>query len=227
MGDGCNVDILNDPWLPDIENPYVITKSEALIEQKVSSLFDMNQDQWDMDVLAEMFEERDYMLIVSIPVQRNEPDSWYWKKDKMEQYTVKNVYAMIQEKKHEQHSSDSSSFWKQIWNLKIPPKVKNFVWGAASECLPTKYHLQMKKVNVNILSPTCNSGVKTIKHILMDCPFARAFWQNMGITNEVNGSHLFKEWLGQMLNRRSKDDTRMVLMLCWGLWRSRNEVVWM
>lgn len=67
-----------------------------------------------------MFEERDLMLIATIPVQLNEPDSWYWKKDKMGRYTVKSAYTMLQEKKHGQHSSDSSGFWKRLWNLKIP-----------------------------------------------------------------------------------------------------------
>lgn len=56
---------------------------------------------------------------------------------------------MIHEKKHNSHSSDISGFYKRIWNLKISPKVKNFTWKAASKCLPTKDHLQMKG-NVNI-----------------------------------------------------------------------------
>lgn len=83
VGNGLNVDILNDAWMADEENPYVVTKSKALKRNKVSSLFDLNQNQWDIDLLADMFKDRDYMLIISIPIQQGEPDSWYWKKDKM------------------------------------------------------------------------------------------------------------------------------------------------
>lgn len=49
------MDILNDPWLPDEENPYVVTNYEALKGYKVSSLFDINHSLGDRDLLADMF----------------------------------------------------------------------------------------------------------------------------------------------------------------------------
>lgn len=50
------------------------------------------------------------MLIISIPIHQGESDSWYWRKEKMGQYSVKSAYAMMQEKKHTSHLSDNSSF---------------------------------------------------------------------------------------------------------------------
>ena len=37
------------------------------------------------------------------------------------------------------------SFWKSIWYLKVPNKVKVFLWRACSNVLPTKVNLQKKK----------------------------------------------------------------------------------
>nr|XP_017251819.1 PREDICTED: uncharacterized protein LOC108222412 isoform X2 [Daucus carota subsp. sativus] len=165
-------------------------------------------------IVTDMFEDRDYMLIMSIPIQQGESDSWYWKKDKMGQYSVKSAYAMIEEKKYNAHSSDSSGFWKRIWNLKIPPNIKNLVWRAASECLPTKDHLQMKRVHVNIVCPICNSEAETTRHIMVDCSFARACWQSIGVALEINDIAMFKDWLAKVLDSCNKADGAMVLMLC-------------
>ena len=37
-------------------------------------------------------------------------------------------------------------FWKQIWTLKVPPKLKHFAWRVAHDLLPTKEYLVKMKV---------------------------------------------------------------------------------
>lgn len=39
--------------------------------------------------------------------------------------------------------------WKILWDLKVPPKVKHFLWRAAYEILPTKDHLWSKQILVD------------------------------------------------------------------------------
>uniref|UniRef100_A0A803PQ37 Glycosyltransferase n=1 Tax=Cannabis sativa TaxID=3483 RepID=A0A803PQ37_CANSA len=77
VGSGANVSILNDPWLSDGSDPYVHTVSVSLVDKKVSQLMSMEHDQWDMDILYDIFEERDINLIVSIPIQVAEADTWW------------------------------------------------------------------------------------------------------------------------------------------------------
>lgn len=84
----------------------------------------------------------------------------------------------------------------------------------------------MKRVNVNILCHVCNSGVETTKHALVDCSFARACLQNIGMIEEINRAARFKDRLVGMMDSQNKEVGRMVVMLCWSLWRARNEVVW-
>lgn len=38
VGSGQSLFIMNVPWLPDVNDPYVHSDSEAIINQKVSSL---------------------------------------------------------------------------------------------------------------------------------------------------------------------------------------------
>lgn len=77
MGSGKNISIVNDPWLPDAQNPYIVTDNTALEGQKVSTLLETGKNRWDVDLLRDMFEKRDINLILSIPLGRNEQDVWY------------------------------------------------------------------------------------------------------------------------------------------------------
>lgn len=51
--------------------------------------------------------------------------SWYWKYEYHENYSVKNVYTVLQEHKGNTDLNDSIDFWNKIWILKIPPNVCN------------------------------------------------------------------------------------------------------
>lgn len=79
---------------------------------------------------------------------------------------------MIREQKEVYHSIDNSGFWRKLWNLKVPLKVKHFLWRAASGILPTKEQLISKKVAINNLCPVCNISQETTFHLLVSCDFA-------------------------------------------------------
>ena len=68
---------------------------------------------------------------------------------------------------------DSSSFWRKFWKLKIPPKVKNFMWRALTQCLPTTHNLKLKFVPVEDVCPLCRGAPETMFHYLVECQFAK------------------------------------------------------
>lgn len=90
---------------------------------------------WDNELIADIF---DANLILVIPLRSGLEDSWYWKGEKMGHYSVKSAYGMLQSEKNSNNTSDNSGFWRKLWNLKVPAKVKNLLWRAATGCLPTK-----------------------------------------------------------------------------------------
>lgn len=127
---------------------------------------------WDTDLVFDIFEEREANIILSIPVNIDDNDTWYWRKEKLGNYSVKSAYAMMQDCKFQITAADNSGFWRCLWNLKIPPKVKNFLWRACSNCLPTKEILCAKKIAVLNICPVCNDNPKSILHCLVTCWFA-------------------------------------------------------
>lgn len=110
VGNGASITILEDPWLPDNDNPFIQTNQIGLRDKTISSLMVTGENRWDVDLLNDMFEERDIDLILSIPLRDNDSDSWYWKKEKLRCYSVKTAYKLLQESKLPSPSNNNPRF---------------------------------------------------------------------------------------------------------------------
>lgn len=140
--------------------------------KKVSSLFSITENSWDAEVIEDIFDQRDANIILFIPLDRGVNDSWYWRKEKLGNYSVKSAYLLMQEGNHDSNTVASSGFWRKLWNLKISPKVKQFLWRACSQCLPTKDQLLMKRVPINAMCAMCNGHQEIVLHVLVQCAYA-------------------------------------------------------
>lgn len=136
VGDGSTINILTDPWLSCDSDPYVHIRSPAIEGKMVSALLNEEHIQWDTDLIRDIFDDRDANLILVIPVHNRSADSWYWCKERSGSYSVKSAYTILQDSRTSNHSSNNSGFWRRLWNLKIPVKVKHFLWSASTKYLP-------------------------------------------------------------------------------------------
>lgn len=59
LGSCSNVSILDYLWLPCVEDPYVHTHYETLNNQMVKSLLVTGEKYWDVDLVTDIFEEKD------------------------------------------------------------------------------------------------------------------------------------------------------------------------
>lgn len=75
IGSGESVNMMAYPWLPNDQDPYVHTVNATLDGQMFSSLMITRYNKWDTDLLADIFEDRDTNLILSIPLQNEAADS--------------------------------------------------------------------------------------------------------------------------------------------------------
>ncbi|KAL8145043.1 hypothetical protein AgCh_003313 [Apium graveolens] len=85
----------------------------------------------------------------------------------MGHYSVKSGYNIIQQAKVQASTIDNSGFLRQLWDLKIPNKVKKTLWRASTYCLPTKDMLQVKRIQVNPKCPVCNLSDESVIHTLV------------------------------------------------------------
>ena len=68
----------------------------------------------------------------------------------------------------------ASSVWRRLWRLDVPSKVKNLMWRAANNVLPTADNLRSRKVQVPSLCSVCNAFNESVLHTLVDCGFAKS-----------------------------------------------------
>ncbi|KAL8102066.1 hypothetical protein AgCh_026811 [Apium graveolens] len=116
IGDGQSTRVWMVPWLPCIENGTPTTVMPQELENiTVSGLMREGVNQWDDEILRDIFNERDVNLIRQIPLPRTtEQDSWFWMVDDKGLFSVRSCYRLLQ---GESINADSV-FWKKLWSIR-------------------------------------------------------------------------------------------------------------
>ena len=122
-------------------------------------------------------------------------------------------------------SPPNNSVWRKLWQLSVPAKVKNFLWRAMANVIPTANNLVQRRVEVHPLCPICNVSTEIISHVLPECPFAKSCWLASAV-GFIGNCWNVGEWLETLFTRCSKDDCSLAAMICWGIWLNRNNRVW-
>lgn len=110
--------------------------------------------------------------------------------------------------------------------MKIPPKVKKILWHVVTNCLPTKDMLLTRRVQVSVFCPMCNIHTEIVLHIVVLCPQAVSSWKRTNFPQICGNFDSFSEWLQLVFQQRQGEDTLIAVMICWMLWKSRNELIW-
>ncbi|XP_060972283.1 uncharacterized protein LOC133038212 [Cannabis sativa] len=193
------VSILNDLWLPVENDGYIHSSHSTLYNQFVSSLLKPYAKDWDLDILNDLFDDRDRDIIIQLQLSPfATKDHLYWLKDQTGIYTVKTVYHLLQQLKGNWGDDPLSIFWSSLRQLHLPPQVKDLLWRACSSCLPTKVQLQSRHVAIDTTCSLCHSSPETSLNLFFH--------------------HGLSHWTA------SKIET--ISMLCWALWRCRNDLIW-
>ncbi|XP_060969704.1 uncharacterized protein LOC133036942 [Cannabis sativa] len=225
---GDTTPVLNVPWLMYDVNLYVLSTHPALSQCKVSNLMQVDNKQWDLEVITDLFESRDIDLILKIPLSNTlDVDTRYWSKEPSGFYSVKSSYQYLQELKGDWSIQMESDLWRILWKVKVPPKVLHFAWKAISGCLPTRTQLlRIKHVPVESLCVFCNSEEESILHVLVDCPFANSCWNRSGVGLNFYTASTFTDWFKGFLVGGRSSMLEEVLMVGWGIWKAQNELLW-
>lgn len=96
VGSGSKIRVTEEAWLNDTEHPFITSRSPALANQMVNRLTKVESKEWDMEVITDLFNVRDQMLILGIPLSsRKEEDIRYWHKEGYGLYSVKSAFKLI------------------------------------------------------------------------------------------------------------------------------------
>ncbi|KAH9679251.1 rnase h domain-containing protein [Citrus sinensis] len=136
IGSGQQVLIGNDPWLPNSECGFITTELHEEIKMApVCNLMVPDQRRWDYDAVTDLFNPRDRDLILQIPLStRRDLDLWYWLADPRGVFSVRSCYKLM--------TYDDNNCSSSVWRL------KNLLWRAANNVLPTTDNLRNRKIQV-------------------------------------------------------------------------------
>ena len=154
VGDGRTIEVSTHKWLS--HKPVFIGEPQPNL--MVSELIDENSRQWDREKPFDLFAYHTWMEIMVIPLSRvASRDKLNWKENKGKVFSMKSTYQValrLKQLDYVEHSTAARDrpIWNKIWSLKVPPKVKNFMWRACSNILPTRDNLHRRKLHVE---PRC------------------------------------------------------------------------
>jgi hypothetical protein len=166
------------------------------IVTKVSDLIDPYSGQWDESLLRNIFNAVDAKRILQIPLNTHGFEDFIaWGFSQNGIYTVRSAYHL--QWKHQfgppagqvvQGSSSANPIWRSIWKLKIPSKIKIFIWRALHGILPLKSILVNRHIGTSGECPICQLGPEDIQHLLFLCPVATDIWRALGVSNLIQSS---------------------------------------
>ena len=117
---------------------------------------------------------------------------------------------------------------KLSWALKVPLKIKIFLWYLKRGVVLTKNNLANRQWKGNLKCSFCNAN-ETIQHLFFECHVARLVWNSIfisfGIQPPKNVSQMFGSWLKRFPSRLRTKILLGAAALCWAIWFSRNDMV--
>ena len=135
VGDGTNIDIWKDEWIPNSASRKVITRRGQNIFSRVSDLIDPITNHWDVDLVRQTFWQVDVQRILAIPLSSSGMQDFVaWNLTRTNTFSVRSAYYAEWEGQYGQRLNRGYQafgikphpIWDKIWGLKVPAKVKIF-----------------------------------------------------------------------------------------------------
>jgi hypothetical protein len=117
---------------------------------------------------------------------------------------------------------------KNLWKIKVPLKIRIFMWFLYKKVLLTKYNLAKRRWKGCTKCIFCGSN-ETIDHLFITCAFFRFIWRAVHFTYNVPPpsivTNLFSNWLNRIYKKIKARIRVGVCALVWAIWNCQNDAV--
>lgn len=195
MGNGQKINIWDDVWIPNSPTRLAITRHDNQLLSKVADLIDPISGNWDEHLVRLTLWPVDVERVLQIPLPNfNLEDFVAWELTKSGTFSVRSAYHAEWSANYAgrstivdgQGSAHDCRIWKIMWSLKVPAKIKIFIWKSLHGALPCKAVLADRHIKTSAQCPMCLNGAEDIRHLLFLCPRARWVWNELGILPEID-----------------------------------------
>ena len=130
-----------------------------------------------------------------------EEDKLVWIKERSESYSVKLGYSVAFQIFHTPIDTllaqcNNKKLWKALWEMWVPPKVKNLVWKLIHERLPVRQKLQSRIATVDDKCPRCDTEGESLQHCFISCPHSLQVWIVAGFSPNFGAETISPSGIG-------------------------------
>lgn len=205
VGEHSVLNCWEDPWVSFLE--FFKPKPRSLEVDReqtwlVADLWCLDSASWKTSLIFELFEEASATAILQLPPPRRMGDDvalWLLSPDSV--FTVKNAYSEVIRDRSPLLPILSPADWKSFWRLKLPDRLKHFLWRVIWNSLQTHSLLsrcmQGLPSNFNTCQ-VCGVAEETVVHLFLECPFAIYMWRSGPWPLDLTalGLHYSQWWSG-------------------------------
>ena len=222
--------IWQDNWLPRKHPPHTLSCPLANFESAtVDILIDPRSRQWNGDMVDGLFNTEEAKIIKSIPLsQEAAEDILFWPYSYDGRYSCKTGYRFLEEEElnvePREMTNKDKQVWREIWSIKVPPKVKTLLWSACRKAMPTKSALFRCKISPDPLCVRCQASVETPLHALWSCTELDSVWSDTVLWSNRGSMQFmdFKELLSWQI--KNKNQLELFAVIALTIWNQRNRV---
>ncbi|CAL5371541.1 unnamed protein product [Camellia sinensis] len=186
----------------------------------VDSLVDINGE-WNLTHIYNTFPMPLISEILKIQPPRNNGgrDKPRWRKSPDGDFSTSSAYDLIMQ------SQSLENNWVWLWKLKIPPKIKSFLWLILIGKLMTNRIRHTRGYSDNPNCPSCET-VEDLDHLLQLCPYATNIWKQ--VFDQAWYLKMcalpFDVWLTLNIKGKHSQPQLFVISL-WIIWKNRNKLI--
>ncbi|CAN1144455.1 Putative ribonuclease H protein At1g65750 [Linum perenne] len=178
------------------------------------------EGQWDYPRLERLFtpDAVDIVAGMTPPQASRGADDWVWGLENSGSFSIKSAYNLI----CQTNSMSDSILSKAVWRWNGPGRIKHFLWLATMDKLLTNDARRRRGLCADGSCCWCGTTDETSLHVLQDCTFAKSVWLKVGgfACDGADWNNEAVDWFQRFLGG---DKELRFGIVCWYLWRARNE----
>ena len=178
-------------------------------EATVDCLIDEGTRKWNVEMIDGIFAPQEAEEIKNIPLARKDTeDSLFWPLENDGRNSCKTGYRLLKEDEvgpqvavQQDHEK---GFWNKIWALECPNKVRNLIWRACHNSLPSKCNLFQRRIILEQCCDRCKAENEDIVHAVWSCRMLDDVWGSNNSWNFQNQQHFssFSELMAWILDHQ-------------------------
>lgn len=183
--------------------------------------------------MEKIVDEETAARIFAIPISGgSSEDVIVWKHEGSGEYIVKSGYrvltiANLQYNTQVSPMNDAyKDFYKALWSLNIPLKIKIHNWRLINDLLPHFGNLARRKLSVDVAYPLCKTDLEDSNHLVWSCDILQRVWASLQIKiPPLEASWCSKRRFVKTFSAADEHQKRVISISIWGLWYRRNKLI--